>query len=124
MHSIFFVFQLLHFQAHSSFYYTHMISHCSRSIIYHPFFRFNVSFFQFAPCNGNTTIIVIIDYFPPCCFVVIKVLFLCYEVEGETIRLIMLLIKDFMAFGTRLLVKSVKDGNVLHHFRFSFDFNC
>jgi hypothetical protein len=47
----------------------------------------------------------------------------CYEVEGETIRLIMPLTKDFMAFGTRLLVKIVKDGNVLHHFKFSFDFD-
>jgi hypothetical protein len=46
-HPIFFVFQLLHFQAHSSFYYTHMISHRSRSIIYHPFFGFNVYFLSF-----------------------------------------------------------------------------
>ncbi len=52
-----------------------------------------------------------------------KSFFLCYEVEGETIRLIMPLTKHFMAFSTRLLVKSVKDGDVLHHFKFSFDFD-
>jgi hypothetical protein len=48
---------------------------------------------------------------------------LCYEVKGETIRLIMPLTKDFMAFGIILLVKSVKDGNVLHHFRFFLKFD-
>jgi hypothetical protein len=52
-----------------------------------------------------------------------KSFFWCYEVEGETIRLITPLTEDFMAFDTRLLVKSVKDGNVLHHFRFPFDFD-
>lgn len=50
-----------------------------------------------------------------------KVLFLCFEVEGETMRLITFLIEDFMAFGTKLLVENVKD--VLHHFKFFFFFD-
>jgi hypothetical protein len=50
-----------------------------------------------------------------------KVLFLCFEVEGETIRLLTFLTKDFMAFGTKLSVENVQD--VLHHFKFFFFFD-
>jgi hypothetical protein len=49
-----------------------------------------------------------------------KVLFLCFEVEGETMRLIFLT-KDFMAFGTKLLVENVKD--VLHNFKSFLNFD-
>jgi hypothetical protein len=45
-------------------------------------------------------------------------MFLCFEIEGETMRLIIFLTKDFMAFGTKLLIENVKD--VLHHFKFFF----
>ncbi len=60
--------------------------------------------------------IVISNCFPPCGFVVVGILFLCFEVEGETMRLITFLTEDFMAFGTKLLVENVKE--VLHHFKF------
>jgi hypothetical protein len=51
-------------------------------------------------------------------FVVAKILFLCFEVEGETMRLITFLIEDFMAFGIKLLVENARE--VLHHFKFFF----
>ncbi len=44
-----------------------------------------------------------------------------FEVEDETIRLITLLIIDFMAHGTRLLVECARDNTILHHFWFSCD---
>jgi len=42
-----------------------------------------------------------------------------FEVEDETIRLITFLIIDFMAHGTRLLVKCARDNTILQHFWFS-----
>jgi hypothetical protein len=39
------------------------------------------------------------------------------KVEDETIRLITLLIVDFMAHG--LLVECTRDNTILHHFRIS-----
>jgi len=74
--------------------------------------------FQFAPCTCDAIKIVISNYFPPCCFIVARVIFLCFEIEGETMKLITFLTKDFMAFRTKLLIENVKD--VLHHFNFYF----
>jgi hypothetical protein len=39
-----------------------------------------IFFLSITPCNGDTTIIVVIDYFPPCCFVVVKVF--CFVLWG------------------------------------------
>jgi hypothetical protein len=49
--------------------------------------------------------------------------FVKYEVEEETIRLITLLTIDFMAHGASLLVNCARDNAILHHFWFFCDFD-
>lgn len=48
---------------------------------------------------------------------------LCFEVENETMRMMTLLMQDFLLSNTKLLVKSVWKGVVLNHFMCFYYFN-
>jgi hypothetical protein len=52
-----------------------------------------------------------------------KLFSLGFDVESEIMRVMALLSKDFLASNIKSLVKSVWNGVVLHHFKFSYDFN-
>jgi hypothetical protein len=80
-------------------------------------------FFQFEPCNCATIKIIVFNEFSPFNLHLQELVFLCFEVESQTMRVMTFLIKDFLVPDARLLVESVWNDVVLHHFRFFCNFN-